>query len=384
MIDAAPTRDLRLTRNVRLLVAARTARSVGQGVTVASFTLYLHALGYGGAAIGSVLMAGLSFGILLTLVVGPLSDRRGRRGLLLGYETAAAPTAPPAPFPRSSRHGWRAKSTARRYAFSLNATLGFLGMAIGAALVALPPLFGYRYAHLDNYRLLFLVPFTGSIAAMAMIGCAREPPTLAAGVPDPAVLHAAAPLTRRENHQLRRLAFTNAINGLAIGIIGPLMAYWFARRFGERPALIGPALAASFLLASFGAVLSGKLSVRFGAVRSVVWMRLIGLVMLFATPFAPVFGAAVALYALRAAFNQGTAGARQAVAAGLTRPERRGLAASVQNMSTQIPRATGPVLGGWLIHLGGFTAPFLIATALQALYLYLYRHYFGELDAAAD
>ncbi len=82
MIDAAPTRDLRLTRNVPLLVAARTARSVGQGVTVASFTLYLHALGYGGAAIGSVLMAGLSFGILLTLVVGPLSDRRGRRGLI--------------------------------------------------------------------------------------------------------------------------------------------------------------------------------------------------------------------------------------------------------------------------------------------------------------
>ena len=413
MIDVAPTRDLRLTRNVRLLVAARTARSVGQGVTVASFTLYLHALGYGGAAIGSVLMAALSFGILLTLVVGPLSDRRGRRGLLLGYETAAAAAALAAivspneavligaatiaGFGRGANgaagpfspveQAWLAREVdgaARRYAFSLNATLGFLGMATGAALVALPPLFGYRYAHLDNYRLLFLVPLTGSIAAMAMIGCAREPPTLAAGVPDPALLRAAAPLTRRENHQLRRLALTNAINGLAIGIIGPLMAYWFARRFGERPALIGPALAVSFLLASFGSVLSGKLSVRFGAVRSVVWMRLIGLMMLLATPFAPVFGAAVALYALRAAFNQGTAGARQAVAAGLTRPERRGLAASVQNLSTQIPRATGPVLGGWLIHLGWFTAPFLIATALQALYLYLYRRYFGGLDAAAD
>src|SRR5487761_2511188 len=79
--------------NVRMLLGARTARSVGQGVTVASFTLYLHALGYGGAAIGSGLVAALSFGILLALVVGPLSDRRGRRGLLLGYETAAAAAA---------------------------------------------------------------------------------------------------------------------------------------------------------------------------------------------------------------------------------------------------------------------------------------------------
>ncbi|HVB84447.1 MAG TPA: MFS transporter, partial [Rhodanobacteraceae bacterium] len=82
--------DPRLPRNVRLLLAARGARSVGQGATVASFSLYLHALGYSGAAIGTVLMAGLLFGALMTLIVGPLSDRRGRRGLLLGYEVAAA------------------------------------------------------------------------------------------------------------------------------------------------------------------------------------------------------------------------------------------------------------------------------------------------------
>ncbi|MDE2299985.1 MAG: MFS transporter, partial [Burkholderiales bacterium] len=75
---------------MRLLMAARTARSVGQGATVASFSLYLHALRYSGAAIGSVLMAGLLFGALMTLIVGPLSDRRGRRGLLLAYEVAAA------------------------------------------------------------------------------------------------------------------------------------------------------------------------------------------------------------------------------------------------------------------------------------------------------
>ena len=83
----------RLPRNVHLLMAARTARSVGQGATVASFSLYLHALHYSGAAIGMVLMAGLLFGALMTLIVGPLSDRRGSRGLLLGYEVAAAVAA---------------------------------------------------------------------------------------------------------------------------------------------------------------------------------------------------------------------------------------------------------------------------------------------------
>jgi predicted MFS family arabinose efflux permease len=125
---------------------------------------------------------------------------------------------------------------------------------------------------------------------------------------------------------------------------------------------------------------NGWLSVRFGAVSSVIAMRSIGLLLLLATPFAPSFAIAAAFYALRSAFNRGTAGARQVVAAELTRAERRGLAASVQSLSLQIPRAAGPILGGWLIHGGRFVAPFLVATALQGVYLVLYRRYFGALD----
>ncbi|HTX06666.1 MAG TPA: MFS transporter, partial [Steroidobacteraceae bacterium] len=161
------------------------------------------------------------------------------------------------------------------------------------------------------------------------------------------------------------------------------IAYWFLRRFSQSPAAIGPALAVSFVLGAVGSVFGGKLSRRFGAVRSVVWMRLVGLGVLVAIPFSPTFLIAAGLYALRSAFNRGTAGARQVVAAGLTRAERRGLAASVQSLSSQLPRAAGPVLGGWLIHRGEFIAPFLLTAAMQALYLLLYRQFFGGLDTEA-
>ncbi|HVC02719.1 MAG TPA: MFS transporter [Steroidobacteraceae bacterium] len=408
---AVGARDDTLTRNVRRLLAARTVRSVGQGVTVASFSLYLHSLGYSGTAIGTVLMAGLAFGIVMTIVVGPLSDRRGRRPMLLAYEAAAAGAALAAMispdeavlivaatiagFGRGANgaagpfapveQAWIAREVdgaARGRALSLNATLGFLGMATGAALVAVPAMFGRGFADLASYRLLFLVPFTGSLLAIALIGGARESATPPAAALDAAAQAAAAQLTRSENRNLRRLALSNAINGSANGIIGPLMAYWFARRFGEPAAMIGPAMALGFVLAALGSILSRGLISRFGAVASVVRMRIVGLAALFAMPFAPLFGEAVSLYALRAAFNHGTLGARQTVAADLTRPERRGLAASVQTLSAQIPRAAGPVLGGWLIHSGRFATPFFIATALQALYLYLYRRFFGALDAA--
>lgn len=388
-------------------MAARAARSLGQGATVASFSLYLQALGFSGAAIGTVLMAGLLFGALLTLVIGPLSDRMSRRSLLLGYEIAAAlaalaailapdravliVAATVAGFGRGANgaagpfspveQAWLAREVsgeARRRAFSLNATLGFLGMAAGAALIALPAVLGSGYDRLATYRALFALPLAGSLVALLLIARAR------AGAAAPPAASSAVPgkerhVTRAENRLLRRLATVSAVNGFAIGIVNPLIAYWFLRRFGQTPATIGPALAVSFVLAAAGSVLGGRLSRRFGAVRSVVWMRLIGLAVLVAIPFSATFLMAAALYGLRSAFNRGTAGARQVVAAGLTRPERRGLAASVQSLSGQVPRAAGPILGGWLIHRGEFIAPFLLTAAMQALYLFLYRRFFRHI-----
>lgn len=406
-----------LPRSVRLLLAARSARSVGQGAMVVSFTLYLHALGYHGTAIGAVLMSGLAFGALLTIIVGPLSDRRGRRGLLLIYESANALCAAGALLTRSEivliaaatiagfgrgangaagpfspvEQAWLARAVSgamRRRAFAINATCGFLGMAAGAALAALPALVshvlvGPLTGQLQGYRLLFLIPLAGSLVALSLLALARESDSRSTiSRQDAAALEGLCErqIRHEENRQLRRLAGVNALNGLAIGTIGPLIAYWFAKRFAQGAGSIGPALAGGFLLAAVGSLLGGWLSVRWGAVRSVLWMRLCGLVLLVLIPFAPGFAEAATLYALRSAFNRGTQGARQAVAVELTRVERRGLAASVQSLSLQIPRAFGPVIGGWMIHADRFALPFLLAAALQAVQLVLYQRFFGRLD----
>lgn len=103
-----------------------------------------------------------------------------------------------------------------------------------------------------------------------------------------------------------------------------------------------------------------------------------GVGLLLVTAFAKTFGDAAGFYSLRAAFNQGTAGARQVVvAAELT---RRGPAASLQSLPLQIPRAAGPVLGGWLMRGGRLVEPFVVATALQGINLLLYKRYVLALD----
>jgi MFS family permease len=378
---------------------------------VASFTLYLQALGFTGTAIGGVLMAGLLFGAALTIIIGPVSDRVSRRGLLLGYEVAAALAALAAMlapnlailiiaatvggFGRGANgaagpfspveQAWLAREVAgdaRRRAFSINVTLAYLGMALGAVLVVLPAILGFGFHTLTSFRALFALPLASSVVSLMLLSQTRVPRVQPDAIP--AVSRASeAHITRTENRQLRRLAAVSAVNGFAIGIVGPLIAYWFLRRFDQSPAEIGPALALSFVLASAGSVIGGWLSRRLGAVRSFVWMRVVGLGLLVAVPFSPSFPVAVGLYALRSACNRGTAAANQLVAAGLTRAERRGLGASVQSLSSQLPRAVGPVLGGWLIHRGEFVAPFLLTAAGQAVYLLLYRHFFGGVGTDA-
>jgi MFS family permease len=219
-----------------------------------------------------------------------------------------------------------------------------------------------------------VLSLAGSLGAYVLIAGAREPPrsrrTALASTVQQDLAH------RQENRMLVRLVIANTVNGLGIGMIAPVIAYWLALRFQHGPGSIGPALAASFVLAALGSLIAARLVRGHGLIAPVVIMRAIGLGLLLAIPFMPAFAPAAVLYALRAGFNQGTAGVRQALVVGLTGDSRRGLATSLQNVSVQIPRAFGPLIAGFMLHAGMLTAPFFVAAVLQAAYLVLYARFF--------
>jgi MFS family permease len=400
---------------VRLVIGARFARSVGQGALVVGFTLYLSALGWNAAAIGALLSAALLFGVILTLAIGPASDRLGRRQFLLAYECVvmasavlALVTARPwvltlaailGSFGRGANgaagpfgpleQAWLAQDlppSETPRVFNLNSMLGFSGMAVGALIAGLPAVWNGALPGPLAYRPLFLLPLLGSAVGFALIWKApdsRRKPRPAAPLPVSGAAPARSDERRAENRLLRRLAFANTLNGFGIGLIAPLMAYWFLRRFGHGPATIGPALAAGFVLAVVGTHVSQRIVMRLGVVRTVVVMRGVGIVLLLLTPFMPLFVLAAGVWAVRAAFNQGTIGVRQALSMGLTRQHRRGLAATVNNVSIQVPRAIGPAIAGLMLHRGWLTAPFVAAAVFQFAYLVLYERFFGDLQSVA-
>lgn len=390
----------------RALLTSRAIRSFGQGMLVVDFSLYLHALGWSGASIGGLLTGGMALQALLVMVSGPLSDRFGRRRFLLGYEVvtliaaaialltsqplwltlaavaggfgrgqngAAGPFAP-------VEQAWLAGLTGARQRgqlFSLSGALGSFGMAAGALAAALPALWSASQVGAAAYRPLFGLVALGSLGCLAALLVARE-----VALPARTGASAGQIERREENRRLRLVVLVNGVNGLAIGLIGPLIAYWFALRYGVGPAAIAPVLALSFAITGASALWAGRLLGRFGVIRTVIAMRSVALALLAALPFAPSFSIATVLYVTRSALNRGNAGARQALNLSLVSAQRRGLAATVSSLSLQLPRALGPLAAGPLFAAGFLGLPLLAAAALQGGYLVCYYYAFRRFDPA--
>ena len=374
------------------------------------FALYARALRWSPAGLGAVVGAGMLVGGVLTGLAGPLSDRFGRKPFLLAYLAAVAlagmlatvsgnaavvaGAAIVAGFGRGAvgvpglfgavQQAWLADLTegpTLGRAFARNAAFGFFATAVGTFLGGLPPLWRAMLPGALAYRPLFaLVAATTLIACLLLAGLAEplRPPRATGTAPE-------ARTQATENTLLWRLAGINALNGVGIGLTGPLLSWWLAERFGAGPGRIGPAVGLVLLASGVATLLAGRLGNRFGLVRVVVAMRAVGLGIQVAMPFAPGFGWAMGAYAVRTVLNRGTAGQRQALVLGAVRGHRRGLAASVSGVSTQLPRALGPWIAGLLFGAGWLAGPFLLAAALQGGYLILYRRVFaGQAGAGRD
>lgn len=404
-------RDLHPT--TKRLVLARAVRSVGQGALVVDLALYLHALGWNGFHIGLVLSAAGLFGAVLSLGVGIASDRMRRRPFLLVYESivlvcsiaafvsaqsivltiviiaagfgrgangAAGPFSP-------VEQAWLAEEVPairRGWVYSLNTAFGFFGMGFGALLAMLPEFISAWLAKgistLDvqpfAYRPLFIIVAGATIVNMFIIFKAKEQYSGQRKNKGSDEIQAEKQIRHQENKMLTGLVILNSFNGLAIGFTGPLISYWFAIRFGVGPASIAPIMAATFFITGLSSILTGRISDKIGIVKSVVWARFFGLLLLIALPLIPFFWLASLVYFLRSAFNRGSVGARQTLTVGLVRDERRGLATSLNAMSMQIPQSVGPSIAGLLFSAGQLELPFYVGALFQGIYLVMYGRFF--------
>lgn len=395
-----------ISPDAKRLILLRFFRSFGQGALVVDLALYLKALGWHGTAIGLVMgITGLMAGGL-SMVIGIVSDRLQRKPFLIMASiltvlcaiTAFLTTQPvllgtaivlggfgrgmngAASFFAPAEQGWLAAvvpQALRGRIYSLNMAGGFIGMTVGAGIGALPGLMTPWMNELFAYRLIFWLLIGAAAVNLGLLSTLREKR------PDPKpVVNSLSHSRRRsrENRSLFSMAGLNAVNGFSVGLVSPLISYWFAVRFGMGPADIAPFMAATFLLSAIGSLLAGRLTEQFGVVPAVTALRSGGLVLLLLIPVSPIYVLAATCYVLRSALNRGSIGARQALVVSLVGDDRRGFAVSLNAAAFQFSQAGGPILSGALMDAGQLFWPFYLAGILQGFYIAGYFLLFRRLD----
>lgn len=390
----------------RRLITARFLRSIAQGALSVDFTLYLRARNFTAPEIGLLLMAGGLAGAVLNLCIGMASDRAGRQSFLLIYEAGlAVGTAVLIFFPSvivlyliaslfgfgrgangasgpfaPAEQAWLAQSIPgerRGMVFSFNAALQFWGMGLGSLLAAILPHAWPGAAGPAAFNSVFLLNLLMAVINFWQIKSLREKMPTAVAVEETRM---ESQVTKSENKALTLLILVNTLNSLGVGLVAPILPYWFAVRYGVGPDSIGPVYALTFLLTGISSLVVGRHSEKVGLVRAIILPRLVGVILLVAMPFMPTFALSGVFYVVRSVLNRGSAGARQAFSVNLVRDRRRGLASSLNAVSWSVPASVGPALSGWFLTLGPLFWPFIAAAALQLSYIIVFKKLLGRYD----
>ena len=399
----------RIHPEVKKLMLVNLIRSIGQGMMVVVLALYLDDLGWSSVKIGTVLAAGGLLGVFLAPFVGIFSDRVGRKPFVLvselstagcaligilsinpfllfiaiafsGFGKADAGSASPfAP----AEQAWLAsfiKPSERGKIYSLNNALSFFGMATGAMLVGTMG-FGNLSLGISVYHLAFYATFAFSIATTAIVlTVSRESFNRKEKPIEKMSENEEMKITKEENTAILKLAGINVLNGIAIGLTGPMMAYWFSVKFGVSSAQIGSTLALTFFATGIISMFQARISHKYGTVQSIVMVRFVACLLLILMPLLSSYALVSILYILRTALNRGSQGAGQALSVSLTRGKRSGFASSINLLSTRLPISIGPYITGYLFGLGALALPFYLAAGLQGSFAYFYGKAFRAYD----
>ena len=396
-----------VSRTLTLVWSARVSMSAGRALAGVVAPLYLAALGFGGLELGELFVGVALASAVLSAGVGLLSDRVGRKPFLVVFPmlTAAAAVvfatvhsvpvlfvaAALGSFGRGSGAGagavgpyqpaesalvteiappeWRNSAFGR---LQFGASLG----ALAGSLLAL--LAGSRHVRPE----VALATFRPAFVAIAVVSLAAG--VLALWMTEPAHPERPARSGRRlrlpvkSRTLLVRLAATNSVNGLAVGMIGPFLTYWFYRRFGAGPATIGLLYAAINLVSILSNLSAARIARRLGTVRAIFVARLLQGALLVPMALAPTFWTAGAIYLVRMLIQRIALPLRQSYVMGIADPEERAGVAGLSNVASQVTVAASPLLAGDLFAAANLALPFELAGLLQfanaLLFNQLFRH----------
>ena len=350
----------RLHRDVRLIMLSRGLRAFAFSYLNVVFAIYLARLGYSTLTIGIVHSVAYISGALLTAIWGFLSDRYGRKRILIllalltivsngiyifftqlffillavvianvGAGGSAGGGQGGGPF-NPVEQALLAEKCApeeRNRIFSVNAFVGSVMGSLGALMSGLPEQLhvAWGWDPVAAYRPLFALTILFSVALLFVYRAIAEE-------------HRPAPAKRIISKQsgafITKLSLLGMIDNFGAGLIGPLISYWFFLRFGVELKSLGVMFFLSYFLAALSFLAAPVIARHIGVVKTMVFSHAIASALNLAIAFAPTFFVAGSILVVRSFLAYMDNPLRESYTMAMVKSEERGSAAGVTNLAT--------------------------------------------------
>jgi MFS family permease len=374
---------LKVPTQVKWLILLTSFSAIGYGYLTTAVAAYLPERGVDSGQVGLIIgISGLAM-IMSAIPFGLLSDRLGRKKLLLvglfGLPVAMM-ICSISPDPNiyllagiisgvaegailSTWNAMIADQTTvdnREMAFSLsfivNGALSGLGFALPFIFPWLMDAGGWSSDQLHSWTFIAL-GFVTLISPITVHHLLRNYQDRA----PTSGLRRGAFLKERSKKTLVRFSINNTLIGLGAGLIIPLIPTWFFLKYGIPDSYSGPLLALSSLSIGMAAIFSTRLAHRHGQVRSIVMTQGFSTIFMLAIPFMPGAIWAGGVYLVRSAMMNMAGPIMDSYLMGIVDKEDRGLASAINSIVWRVPNSVTTVIGGTMLAAGYFALPFILA-----------------------
>ena len=388
-----------LSKDGKLLLAARTLRTFAYGFLSVILAIYLKLVGFEDFYIGLILTATLVNSVIFTLIASFYADRVGRRKILIMYaalmslsglifflttnyialiisaligtinvtgtETGAFLSIEQAVLPQMVNDIHK-----RNTVYALYNMVGTFAMSAGVLLSGLPQILAQQYGlnQIQSIRPLFLLY---SIIGLAVLGIyyliSNKVEVQTNSMRHKSLRETLSPQSKQIVGKLSSLF---ALDSFAGGfVIQSIVSLWFFTKFGVDLTTLSYIFSVAGVLTAFSYLAAAKIADRIGLINTMVFTHIPSNILIILVAFAPTFPLAVALYLARMALSQMDVPTRQSYLVAVVKENERTAAAGITNISRNITQSISPSIAGYILQsLSILSAPFVLGGALKIVY----------------
>ncbi len=160
-------------------------------------------------------------------------------------------------------------------------------------------------------------------------------------------------------------------------VIQSFVAYWFFKRYGVNPAILGSIFFGANVLAGISALAAAHVAEKIGLINTMVFTHIPSNILLILVPIMPNLPLAITMLLLRFSISQMDVPTRQSYTMAVVEPDERSAASGVTAVARSVGAAISPVIAGPLLASATLlSVPFFLSGGLKIIYdLLLYRSF---------